>query len=35
MLKYLLNSDKKQNIDLVASIRDRLNSLMNEVLKTD
>ena len=35
MLSDLVNSDKKENTDLVASIRNRAEDLINEVLKTD
>ena len=34
MLSDLVNIDKKENIDLVASIRNRAEDLINEVLKT-
>ena len=33
MLSDLVNSDKKENTDLVASIRSRAEDLINEVLK--
>ena len=35
MLSDLVNSDKKENTDLVASIRNRAEDLITEVLKTD
>ena len=35
MLSDLVNSDKKENTDLVASIRNRVEDLINEILKTD
>ena len=35
MLSDLVNSDKKENIDLVASIRNKVEDLMNEIFKID
>ena len=35
MLSDLVNSDKKENTDLVASSRNRAEDLINEVLKAD
>ena len=35
MLSDLVNSGKKENTDLVASVRNRAEDLINEVLKTD
>ena len=32
MLRYLVNSDKEENISLVTLIRDRPEDLMNETL---